>query len=569
MPNMFSGENFPYTNFHDLNLDWIIKIAKDFLDQYTHIQDMIDQGKIDIQNETESSLETIQEKADEITGLLNQWYNEHSEDIAGVLADALEDLTEALAAAVGSFNTQATNIVNTLIESIPADYTGVTRLASEHKSDLLYLNAYNVIDDVTKTGRTIYDVTFTFNYDKCTVQGTATGGNAFVNIFADTAHLPPNISAGDIVYPGLIKTASAVTYMEIYSYDAMEAGTLIYSSKASYNYDYLVIPSDAVGMTIRLVVDSGDTANEVVYPYLSKEPTQQVLEARTFRDYAGGNCVFLRALSSSADRTYEINRLLTAYKHVVLLEGDFYAAGTINIPAGGSLKGLGAKTSRIISTYTSGSCINMADDSTVANLSIVGPQTSMVTVIGSHNAISVYQIDEPVYIENCIIEGFDRAGISINGKGGGTEPYFINNCMIQNSYYGLWIHESEYIQITSVSCRFCYVGTWDNGGNNKYCNCGFDHCNTGVQMTTSYSNNAHGSFVGCSINHSTTNAIVLANVSNGEIFDGCQIHFGAVVISGTTRGVNFIGCQFGNSVEITYSSTNQNYINHCEFWTLS
>ena len=36
------GENFPYTNFHELNMDWIIKIAKDFLDQYTHIQQIID-----------------------------------------------------------------------------------------------------------------------------------------------------------------------------------------------------------------------------------------------------------------------------------------------------------------------------------------------------------------------------------------------------------------------------------------------------------------------------------------------------------------------------------------------
>ena len=39
------GEGFPYTNFHDLNMDWIIKIAKDFLDQYTHIQETITNGE--------------------------------------------------------------------------------------------------------------------------------------------------------------------------------------------------------------------------------------------------------------------------------------------------------------------------------------------------------------------------------------------------------------------------------------------------------------------------------------------------------------------------------------------
>ena len=29
------GENFPYSNFHDLNLDWIVKIVKDFFDEYS------------------------------------------------------------------------------------------------------------------------------------------------------------------------------------------------------------------------------------------------------------------------------------------------------------------------------------------------------------------------------------------------------------------------------------------------------------------------------------------------------------------------------------------------------
>ena len=30
------GENFPYTNFHDLNLDWIIKQIKDQKDFFEH-----------------------------------------------------------------------------------------------------------------------------------------------------------------------------------------------------------------------------------------------------------------------------------------------------------------------------------------------------------------------------------------------------------------------------------------------------------------------------------------------------------------------------------------------------
>lgn len=88
-------ENFPYTNFHELNLDWIIKVAKDFLDQYTHIQELIQNGEESITNLTESGeqaitegetaireltaeeLEALQEKADELEQILQNWFDEH------------------------------------------------------------------------------------------------------------------------------------------------------------------------------------------------------------------------------------------------------------------------------------------------------------------------------------------------------------------------------------------------------------------------------------------------------------------------------------------------------------
>ena len=90
------GENFPYTNFHDLNLDWIIKIAKDFLDQYSHIQETLTDG--------ENSLEA---KAVELTDALQTWYDEHSQDISDELAESIQALQEALEQAIANFNTSA------------------------------------------------------------------------------------------------------------------------------------------------------------------------------------------------------------------------------------------------------------------------------------------------------------------------------------------------------------------------------------------------------------------------------------------------------------------------------
>ena len=109
-------EQFPYTDMHQLNLDWIVKIAKDFLEQYTHIQELIASGEESIQNLTSESLEALAGKAEELETLLQAWYDTHSQDIA-----------DQLTAAVTSFNNSADAKTLESIASIPADYTTLTR----------------------------------------------------------------------------------------------------------------------------------------------------------------------------------------------------------------------------------------------------------------------------------------------------------------------------------------------------------------------------------------------------------------------------------------------------------
>ena len=134
------GNMFPYTNFHEMNLDWVIQIAKDFLDQYTHIETLIQEGEDTIQGKTDHSVEVLEAKKVEIEGLLNSWYTDHSEDIAGELADALEDLnawyTEhsediagELAQAITDFDTAADAKAALAISTIPGDYSEVAAQA--------------------------------------------------------------------------------------------------------------------------------------------------------------------------------------------------------------------------------------------------------------------------------------------------------------------------------------------------------------------------------------------------------------------------------------------------------
>lgn len=122
------GENFPYTNFHDMNLDWMIKIAKDFLDQYTSIQDIINSGSEELQGIISDGMEQLTEKANTLEDLLQAWYNEHSEDIAGELASA-----------ISAFQTQAASIGQSVIDSIPADYTALSNSVTNIINEIQYM----------------------------------------------------------------------------------------------------------------------------------------------------------------------------------------------------------------------------------------------------------------------------------------------------------------------------------------------------------------------------------------------------------------------------------------------
>lgn len=138
-------QEFPYSDMHQLNLDWIIKIAKDFLDQYTHIQQLIADGETSLQNLTEEGLQQLQDKADNLETLLQEWYNTHSEDIANQLASALSDLNawynlhqdyldNTLSENIALFDSHAEAKLAEVLASIPDDYTelGINVAASNH-----------------------------------------------------------------------------------------------------------------------------------------------------------------------------------------------------------------------------------------------------------------------------------------------------------------------------------------------------------------------------------------------------------------------------------------------------
>lgn len=209
------GEGFPYTNFHDLNMDWLIKIAKDFLDQYTNIQNIISTGEDSLENHTTADLARLQEKADELEALLNQWYATHSNDIADELASSLQD-----------FSIEATRIAQEASSSIPQDYSALSDSVIDLRKDvdnfydnIVDLSTFSSIEtggvqftklndsSIKANGTAVRNIVLRLaenitGIDRITIKGGATGGTSTTYCWclynADTGSRVDNVASPDV-----------------------------------------------------------------------------------------------------------------------------------------------------------------------------------------------------------------------------------------------------------------------------------------------------------------------------------------------------------------------------------
>ena len=234
------GENLPYSNYHDLNMDWIIKIAKDFLDQYTHLQEVIDNGETSLQELTDSGLAQLDEKATNLTNLLQSWYDEHSEDIANELADAIADINSSLNASLTYFYTQIDNKANETIQSIPADYTelanevsNLAQLTNPVYSKMIYNVDRKMILKSDGTTASLDDYHYMISNDFITIDPTKTYIFNGIMKYANAVIVFYN-NAGTKVGDAVISTAGTLVSPNTYKFD---------------NYQ-LVIPNTAVKVKI-------------------------------------------------------------------------------------------------------------------------------------------------------------------------------------------------------------------------------------------------------------------------------------------------------------------------------
>lgn len=284
--------------------------------------------------------------------------------------------------------------------------------------------------------------------------------------------------------------------------------------------------------------------------------------------------------------TEEIQNTLLRDGVCFLSKGDYLVNG-IDMPDGTSIIGMGASSRLILSEGDNAYAIKIGSFCTVKSLCLLGSAEAIelpksvgnrhgILFLGNAAETEDYE-NQPKHsiIEGCFISSFTGGGISCHNTGYSIRSAITAaNCHIFNCGAGINISSfSEYHKFTNIISTENLYGCINNGGNNVFVNCGFDCNETGFLIDNSRkqsNNQAHGSAVGCTFNHSGKNhgiGIQLLRANWGYVFDACQIFYSKIVLENSTN-ISFSSLNTGGKtpIEIEISGGNLTTFSNCAFF---
>ena len=264
---------------------------------------------------------------------------------------------------------------------------------------------------------------------------------------------------------------------------------------------------------------------------------------------------YIECKKDCLDMTKEIEKNLLEYGVCELGPGKFYVSG-IRMPDGTSIFGAGAATKIILMPEIEcGAAIILGSFCTVKNLCLCGceEKITLPDTVGKRHGI-LFKGDaretrdfspQPKHsiIGACFISAFSGGGITCDNTGYSPRSSITaSNCHIFNCGAGINISFfSEYHEFTNILSTENLYGCINNGGNNVFMNCGFNSNVTGFIIDNSdgkANNQAHGSAIGCTFNHSDGNkgiGISVIGAKWGYVFSGCQLHYSRVIVENSTN----------------------------------
>lgn len=293
---------------------------------------------------------------------------------------------------------------------------------------------------------------------------------------------------------------------------------------------------------------------------------------------------YIEAKNNLSDITEIIEKTLSEYGVCELGPGKFYVSG-IKMPDGTSLFGTGAATKLILIDETeNAAAIHLGSFCTVKNLYICGAEEkiSLPDSVGKRHGI-LFRGDagtsrsfecQPKHsiIESCFISSFTGGGITCDNTGYSPRSSITaSNCHIFNCGAGIYIpYFSEYHEFTNILSTENLYGCINNGGNNVFMGCGFNSNVTGFVIDNAdgkANNQAHGSAIGCTFNHSDRNkgvGIAVIGAKWGYVFSGCQLHYSRVIVENSTN-ISFNSFNVGRDHSFEIKGGKLTTLTNCSF----
>ena len=568
-------EQFPYTNFHELNLDWVLKewaeqkrefetIAEAFADLKSYVENYFE--NLDVQDEIDAKLDEMMSEG-QLTDVLMQ--------AIAIYEGSFQQQINALSSRMDSFThltdgstTGDAELIDARIGWKGRTYSSAGNAIRGQVTDLEdgaeYVTNKNEFDGYALPGQNASGIILTWN---STSRGTITGtSNAAItfNIFEDTTAFPGAIIPGDIITVNFSSTNSLVS-ASVYTFDGANYVFLAGSIKGPRQ---MQIPSGHTGFLYRIEGPANQNLSGTFVSTISRG-------SRLMDLYDGAFPIIAQNSASIPEQTI-IKQALVKYGAVYLLPGTHYSNG-FTMPANSRVTGAGKVS--VLHTTSAGQngIVIDAPNCTVDNIKLVSTDT-ISGLPGTHGGVYVLGDNNTwlynTRITNVTATGFDRGGIVLSNIG----QHPINNvtvsdCECYGNTNGIRIESyAEYCSITDCMFVSNYHGAVVQGGNNRFVNCNFSQNTVAGIYLDNGSNNAHGCCVGCMFNHNGNNtgyAVIAKYQGFGWTFTGCNFWYGEFQADQNAYvviGDSIFGSVAASSHHLTSYNGSLILVNNC-LWT--
>ena len=132
---------FPYTNLHELNVDWILRVVKEFLDKYGTVDEFYEQLEGRLSNKTDELIAQLISTSTELIQAYNDNADEKLAELRVIFNGQLEELRVVGSNQISAITQNGVHYmeeIDSLVADLPSDFTSLLAAIAPGYADLSF-----------------------------------------------------------------------------------------------------------------------------------------------------------------------------------------------------------------------------------------------------------------------------------------------------------------------------------------------------------------------------------------------------------------------------------------------